>query len=186
MRARYYDQDIKRFINHDIVSGDIGNSKSLNRYAYVQGNPVSLTDPFGLCPDSNAQVRLIRTFLCDTDWSEVGHTALGVAGMFWDGADLINAVWYAAEGNTEMAISSALSLIPFATGGTKLLLMGNLGKYEKTISMIGQTVLGYAGMIAGMSMMQTGFGNFLDGLLEGRVDGKSLLMLIKKEWISVE
>ena len=55
MRARYYDQDIKRFVNRDIVSGDITNSKSLNRYAYVQGNPVSLTDPFGLCPDGNTQ-----------------------------------------------------------------------------------------------------------------------------------
>lgn len=50
MRARYYDQDIKRFINRDILSGNIGNSQSLNRYCYVQGNPVSLTDPFGLCP----------------------------------------------------------------------------------------------------------------------------------------
>ena len=53
MRARYYNQDIKRFINRDVVSGEITNSGSLNRYCYVQGNPVSLTDPFGLCPDSN-------------------------------------------------------------------------------------------------------------------------------------
>ncbi|MBP3459522.1 MAG: hypothetical protein J6K58_09950 [Lachnospiraceae bacterium] len=41
MRARYYNQDIKRFINRDVVSGDITNSQSLNRYRYVQGNPVS-------------------------------------------------------------------------------------------------------------------------------------------------
>ena len=91
MRARYYDQDIKRFINRDIVSGDIGNSKSLNRYAYVQGNPVSLTDPFGLCPDSNSSVRLIRTFLCDTDWSEelkaLGATGSGNAGKGGSGTN---------------------------------------------------------------------------------------------------
>ena len=55
MRARYYNQDIKRFINRDVVSGDIGNSQSLNCYCYVQGNPVSLTDPFGLCPDGNSE-----------------------------------------------------------------------------------------------------------------------------------
>ena len=30
--------------------GSIGNSQSLNRYSYVQGNPVSYTDPFGLSP----------------------------------------------------------------------------------------------------------------------------------------
>ena len=48
MRARYYNTDIRRFINQDIITGSIGNSQSLNRYAYVQGNPVSYTDPFGL------------------------------------------------------------------------------------------------------------------------------------------
>lgn len=32
MRARYYDQSIKRFINRDVLSGDIGNSQSLNRF----------------------------------------------------------------------------------------------------------------------------------------------------------
>ena len=51
MRARYYNTDIKRFINRDIVDGTIQNSQSLNKYSYVQGNPISLTDPFGLCPE---------------------------------------------------------------------------------------------------------------------------------------
>ena len=48
MRARYYNVDIKRFINQDILVGTIANSQSLNRYAYVEGNPVSYLDPFGL------------------------------------------------------------------------------------------------------------------------------------------
>ena len=48
MRARYYNIDIKRFINQDVVIGSIASSKSLNRYAYVEGNPVSYLDPFGL------------------------------------------------------------------------------------------------------------------------------------------
>ena len=50
MRQRYYDTEIKRFINQDILTGSIGDSQSLNRYAYVQGNPVSYSDPFGLSP----------------------------------------------------------------------------------------------------------------------------------------
>lgn len=48
MRARYYNIDIKRFINQDVVTGSIERSSSLNRYAYVEGNPVSYIDPFGL------------------------------------------------------------------------------------------------------------------------------------------
>ena len=86
MRARYYDQDIKRFINRDIVSGDITNSKSLNRYAYVQGNPVSLTDPFDLCPDSNSAEALfnsIRNFFRNTDWNAVGHKLLDYVGYLF-------------------------------------------------------------------------------------------------------
>ena len=31
MRVRYYNSDIKRFINQDIKVGDIGSSQSLNR-----------------------------------------------------------------------------------------------------------------------------------------------------------
>ena len=48
MRARYYSPELRRFINADIVPGEISDSTSLNRYAYVNGNPVSYVDPFGL------------------------------------------------------------------------------------------------------------------------------------------
>ena len=42
MRARYYNPQIKRFINRDIIDGSITDSQSLNKYSYVQGNPVNL------------------------------------------------------------------------------------------------------------------------------------------------
>ena len=48
MRARYYSPEMKRFINADIIPGEISDSTSLNRYSYVNGNPVSFVDPFGL------------------------------------------------------------------------------------------------------------------------------------------
>jgi len=48
MRARYYSPVLRRFINADILHGEISDSTSLNRYAYVNGNPVSFVDPFGL------------------------------------------------------------------------------------------------------------------------------------------
>ena len=48
MRARYYSPDLKRFVNMDIIAGEITDPATLNRYAYANGNPVSNIDPFGL------------------------------------------------------------------------------------------------------------------------------------------
>ena len=104
MRARYYNQDIKRFINRDILSGNIGNSQSLNRYCYVQGNPVSLTDPFGLCP-TRAEVYKNRAL----KWL---HTALDVGGILFDGFDYVNVLLYHFEGRDTEAAITLLCLIP--------------------------------------------------------------------------
>jgi RHS repeat-associated protein len=54
MRARYYSPDMRRFINADILHGEISNAVTLNRYAYANGNPVSNTDPFGLAAEERA------------------------------------------------------------------------------------------------------------------------------------
>ena len=51
MRARYYSPELRRFINADIIAGEISNAVTLNRYAYANGNPVSNVDPFGLSPE---------------------------------------------------------------------------------------------------------------------------------------
>ena len=47
-RARYYNVFVKRFINQDVITVRIAECQSLNRYAYVEGNPVSYLDPLGL------------------------------------------------------------------------------------------------------------------------------------------
>jgi len=51
MRARYYSPVLKRFLNCDIIDGSIADSTTLNLYAYVNGNPISFVDPFGLSKD---------------------------------------------------------------------------------------------------------------------------------------
>ena len=48
MRARYYSPELRRFVNADIVAGEISNAVTLNRFSYANGNPVSFVDPFGL------------------------------------------------------------------------------------------------------------------------------------------
>ena len=47
MRARYYDAEMKRFINKDPYKGSKRQPLSLNRYAYVEGNPINYIDPSG-------------------------------------------------------------------------------------------------------------------------------------------
>ena len=56
MRARYYSPELRRFINADIVPGEISNAITLNRYAYANGNPVSNIDPFGLSAERGEQI----------------------------------------------------------------------------------------------------------------------------------
>ena len=53
MRARYYSPELRRFINADIIPGEISDPTLLNRYAYVNGNPVLNIDPFGLSAERN-------------------------------------------------------------------------------------------------------------------------------------
>jgi len=50
--ARYYDPTLGRFIQPDTIVPEPGNPQSLNRYSYVNNNPVKYTDPSGYCiPD---------------------------------------------------------------------------------------------------------------------------------------
>lgn len=47
MRARYYRPDIARFLSLDALPGEVGESQSLNRYAYSASDPVGKIDPSG-------------------------------------------------------------------------------------------------------------------------------------------
>ncbi len=54
MRARFYSAEMKRFVNQDVLLGNVAVGQSLNRYAFVTGRPVNLVDPFGLFGQDDA------------------------------------------------------------------------------------------------------------------------------------
>ena len=48
LRARYYDPTLARFMTSDRWQGTLWTPCTLNRFSYVQNNPVTLSDPSGL------------------------------------------------------------------------------------------------------------------------------------------
>ncbi|HRJ57435.1 MAG TPA: carboxypeptidase regulatory-like domain-containing protein [Anaerolineales bacterium] len=51
LRARYYNPADGRFQSRDTWSGDVKRPLSLNRWVYVEGNPINLSDPTGYQPN---------------------------------------------------------------------------------------------------------------------------------------
>ena len=156
MRARYYNTDIKRFINRDVVKGSLSNSQSLNRYSYVQGNPVSLTDPFGLSPFS---------------WKAFGHGLLNALGMIpyiGEVFDLANAAWYAKEGNYAMAALCTLAALPLVgniAGGTLTMFKcAKAGKYVKAVTKVVSNAATFTVAAAGdVKSIKSIYNNIKDG-----------------------
>jgi RHS repeat-associated protein len=54
MKGRIYDPETRRFLTPDPIIENPFNSQSLNRYAYVQNNPTTYTDPTGYEPQRSA------------------------------------------------------------------------------------------------------------------------------------
>ena len=61
MRTRYYDPSLKRFMSADVIDGSITDSTSLNVYTFVNGNPISFIDPFGLSADRGGGKEVLQT-----------------------------------------------------------------------------------------------------------------------------
>ena len=134
MRQRYYNPEIKRFVNQDILTGSIGNSQSLNRYSYAQGNPVSYTDPFGLSPLNGlfSGTMLTHTVCELLGWipGPVGSIANAVDGL----------VYLLVDKDYKNALYSLGSSVSFGAGK----LVAWAGKGSKTALRI-QRVCNFAG-----------------------------------------
>ena len=91
MRARYYNVEIKRFINQDVLLGVLERVSSLNRYAYVEGNPISYLDPFGLESFDTTVLHNIMTVLTGAVaiLSFIPIPGVNIASIVVGSADLI-------------------------------------------------------------------------------------------------
>ena len=80
MRARYYSPELRRFVNADIVAGSLDNAITLNRFAYANGNPVSLVDPFGLTAERSIGGGL--TDLWETEYPEISSSPAILGSLY--------------------------------------------------------------------------------------------------------
>ncbi len=70
-KGRMFDPRLGRFTTTDPVIADIWNGQSLNRYAYVNGNPLAFVDPTGFAPDETKYFESSQIFGQET---KVGST----------------------------------------------------------------------------------------------------------------
>ncbi|WP_287028026.1 RHS repeat-associated core domain-containing protein [Herbaspirillum sp.] len=63
MRARYYSPQQRRFVSKDALRGELWDLGSLNRYAFVGGDPVNLVDPSGYYAQLAVPITLTCYFL---------------------------------------------------------------------------------------------------------------------------
>ena len=110
MRARYYSPDMRRFINADIIPGEISNAITLNRYAYANGNPVSFVDPFGLWSLKSA-------FKSATNWVKKNADKIIKVATTVAVVATLTAVTVATAG-TATAVIAGGALVGSAVGGT--------------------------------------------------------------------
>ncbi|WP_405817976.1 ligand-binding protein [Streptomyces sp. NBC_01390] len=104
--ARAYDPAAGRFVSVD-PKLNLADPQHLNAYAYGRNNPLAFPDPTGL-------------YWGESWLSPIGHGGLDLVGLvpgFGEPADLLNGVWYTAEGNYIDAGLSYASAIPIAGYG---------------------------------------------------------------------
>jgi RHS repeat-associated protein len=99
LRARYYNPLDGRFLSRDTWSGDVNNPLSLNRWMYVEGNPVNYVDPSGYITEKQAgdaekivrELRIYNVFV-EVDWGMAYRTI-----SMQHGVVLSDCIWKAGE-----------------------------------------------------------------------------------------
>ncbi len=143
LRARDYDPALGSFMAPDPAVRPLMQSW-LSTYSYADGQPSLLSDPSGRCSsyacpspsDDPVGVSGIGRADCAYSWNRgvmdplcdpspapslTWHIVGDLVGIVFPPADLVNAVWYAAEGDAMNAGISVLCTVPIAGDGLALI-----------------------------------------------------------------
>ncbi len=132
LRARYYASDTGRFLTKDSWIGEYNKPMSLNRWMYVEGNPINLTDPTGnqstptCSADYSDRVKVAEKYVLsrDKDWMAT-YVAAGIAVQCWGtaGDKLKDPGYYNGAGlaQTSKAMASTEYGVPVKDPGLKFL-----------------------------------------------------------------
>ena len=134
MRARYYSPDLKRFVNMDIIAGEVTDPVTLNRYAYANGNPVSNIDPFGLSAErgqtiSQKQNEWLNQYdaIYVVDYSDYGLPVVGHSFLYLKDK---NNKWFLTEFAGEYPWNAKISTLNV----TKKSIISKLNQTPETLS----------------------------------------------------
>jgi RHS repeat-associated protein len=152
MRARYYNPYICRFLNPDPV----GFAGGLNFYAFADGNPISLTDPYGLWAGVDDAIAVGGGALIGLAAQGIGDLIRGRASS-WQHY-VAAAVGGAAAGEATLYTGPGGGLVArAAVGGAVGGLIGNTTRQTLDITTGSQTSYSYSGA-ATETALGAGFG----------------------------
>jgi RHS repeat-associated protein len=73
LRARYYASGLGRFVSRDTWQGEYSRGLSLNRWGYLEGNPINGTDPSGHFPTYGDVKSGDAEYTCNCGWIDWKH-----------------------------------------------------------------------------------------------------------------
>ena len=187
MRARYYNVEIKRFINQDVLLGVLERISSLNRYAYVEGNPISYLDPFGLEPlDTsvahdvlNITAAIVSVISLIPPLKVVG----GIIATIIAGADVMVSIYdlcYAIKNNDseQIIISSTSIAAGIITAASTAIGVNIESVYQKAINLNWKGAEGFLNKISYVNYMKTEFAKPYESISLATTLGKAIASVV--------
>ncbi len=153
MNGRMYDPVLGRFIQADSIVQDPFDPQSLNRYAYVQNNPLSATDPSGNISFKNAlKLGVAIGITVVTSGASASLLAEGLVGQAFATAVAGGALAGAVTGGAKGALIGAFTSAAFFGVGETFASIGNAQQSANLASTSNVVRVNSAGLTAGQTV----------------------------------